>query len=99
MKCKDKRDFDGEATDTNGRRMAKGICPVCGTKDEPDPRQGLTTTAVPRLLTAPCRCSGCSDADDRAERGRDLGGESTDSAGGAVDLGPAARAGPGNGRG
>jgi len=29
---KQKRDFDGEVTDTNGRRMAKGICPVCGTK-------------------------------------------------------------------
>ena len=32
VKCKDKRDFDGEATETNGRRMAKGTCPVCGTR-------------------------------------------------------------------
>jgi hypothetical protein len=32
VKCKDKRDFEGEATETNGRRMAKGICQVCGTK-------------------------------------------------------------------
>ncbi len=32
VKCKDKRDFDGEVSETNGRRMAKGTCPVCGTK-------------------------------------------------------------------
>ena len=32
VKCKDKRDFDGEVKETNGRRMAQGICPVCGTK-------------------------------------------------------------------
>jgi Zn finger protein HypA/HybF involved in hydrogenase expression len=32
VKCKDKRDFDGEVVETNGRRMAKGTCPVCGTK-------------------------------------------------------------------
>ncbi|MEO5833526.1 MAG: DUF5679 domain-containing protein [Nakamurella sp.] len=32
VKCKEKRDFDGEVAETNGRRMAKGICPVCGTK-------------------------------------------------------------------
>ena len=32
VKCREKRDFDGEVTETNGRRMAKGICPVCGTK-------------------------------------------------------------------
>ena len=32
VKCKEKRDFDGEATETNGRRMAKGTCPACGTK-------------------------------------------------------------------
>jgi hypothetical protein len=32
VKCKDKRDFPGEVSETNGRRMAKGICPVCGTK-------------------------------------------------------------------
>ena len=31
VKCKEKRDFDGETTETNGRRMAKGTCPVCGT--------------------------------------------------------------------
>jgi hypothetical protein len=32
VKCKEKRDFDGEVHETNGRRMAKGTCPVCGTK-------------------------------------------------------------------
>jgi hypothetical protein len=32
VKCKEKRDFEGEVHETNGRRMAKGICPVCGTK-------------------------------------------------------------------
>jgi hypothetical protein len=32
VKCKGKRDFDGEATEPNGRRMAKGACPVCVTK-------------------------------------------------------------------
>ncbi|MFN2625082.1 MAG: DUF5679 domain-containing protein [Mycobacteriales bacterium] len=33
VKCKEKREFDGEVTETeNGRRMAKGTCPVCGTK-------------------------------------------------------------------
>jgi Zn finger protein HypA/HybF involved in hydrogenase expression len=32
VKCKEKRDFTGEVSETNGRRMAKGICPVCGTK-------------------------------------------------------------------
>ncbi|MFN2624988.1 MAG: DUF5679 domain-containing protein, partial [Mycobacteriales bacterium] len=27
MKCKEKREFDGEVTETeNGRRMAKGTC-------------------------------------------------------------------------
>jgi hypothetical protein len=32
VKCRAKRDFSGEVTETNGRRMAKGTCPVCGTK-------------------------------------------------------------------
>ena len=33
VKCKEKREFDGEvSTSENGRRMAKGECPVCGTK-------------------------------------------------------------------
>ena len=32
VKCKDKRDFQGEvAVSESGRRMAKGKCPVCGT--------------------------------------------------------------------
>jgi len=33
VKCRDKRDFDGqvELSKTN-RRMAKGACPTCGTK-------------------------------------------------------------------
>jgi uncharacterized protein DUF5679 len=33
VKCKEKRDFEGEVVvSESGRRMAKGICPVCGTK-------------------------------------------------------------------
>jgi hypothetical protein len=33
VKCKEKRDFDGEVSvSESGRRMAKGTCPVCGTK-------------------------------------------------------------------
>jgi hypothetical protein len=32
VKCKEKRSFTGEVTETKtGRRMAKGKCPVCGT--------------------------------------------------------------------
>ena len=32
VKCKDKRDFEGQVVTTDsGRRMAKGKCPVCGT--------------------------------------------------------------------
>ncbi len=34
VKCREKRQVtDGEATETaNGRKMAQGTCPVCGTK-------------------------------------------------------------------
>lgn len=33
VKCKDKRQFEGEeVTLANGRPAAQGICPVCGTK-------------------------------------------------------------------
>ena len=32
VKCKEKRDFTGEVVEANGRRMAKGTCPKCGTK-------------------------------------------------------------------
>ena len=33
VKCKEKRDFTGEIkVSESGRRMAQGICPVCGTK-------------------------------------------------------------------
>ena len=32
VKCKEKRDFTGEVHEANGRRMAKGIGPDCGTK-------------------------------------------------------------------
>lgn len=33
VKCKEKRDFEGEVSvSDSGRRMAKGTCPVCGTK-------------------------------------------------------------------
>lgn len=31
VKCKEKRDFTGDVAETNGRRMAKGKCPVCNT--------------------------------------------------------------------
>jgi len=31
VKCKEKREFDGIVHETNGRRMAKGKCPVCNT--------------------------------------------------------------------
>ena len=32
VKCKEKRDFEGEVVVTKtGMRMAKGACPVCGT--------------------------------------------------------------------
>jgi hypothetical protein len=33
VKCKEKREFTGEVVvSASGRRMAQGICPVCGTK-------------------------------------------------------------------
>jgi hypothetical protein len=33
VKCRAKREFEGEeVTLKNGRRAASGICPVCGTK-------------------------------------------------------------------
>jgi hypothetical protein len=31
VKCKEKRQAEGKIVETNGRRMAKGTCPVCGT--------------------------------------------------------------------
>ena len=31
MKCKEKREAEGGVSRDNGRRMAKGSCPVCGT--------------------------------------------------------------------
>ncbi len=32
VKCKEKRQAEGKVVTTeNGRRMAKGVCPVCGT--------------------------------------------------------------------
>ena len=32
VKCKATRTTEGDVVEANGRRMAKGICPVCGTK-------------------------------------------------------------------
>jgi len=33
VKCKEKREFEGTVkVSDSGRRMAQGICPVCGTK-------------------------------------------------------------------
>ncbi|MDR1151255.1 MAG: DUF5679 domain-containing protein [Bifidobacteriaceae bacterium] len=31
VKCKEKRETEGHVVVTNGRRMAKGVCPVCHT--------------------------------------------------------------------
>lgn len=31
VKCREKREFTGHVEEKNGRRMAKGTCPVCGT--------------------------------------------------------------------
>lgn len=34
VKCRDKRDFDGQEVEMGktGRKAAQGTCPVCGTK-------------------------------------------------------------------
>ncbi|MDR2378351.1 MAG: DUF5679 domain-containing protein [Bifidobacteriaceae bacterium] len=32
VKCKQKREATGDVVVTNDRRMAKGVCPVCGTR-------------------------------------------------------------------
>ncbi|HEX3795354.1 MAG TPA: DUF5679 domain-containing protein [Acidimicrobiales bacterium] len=33
MKCREKREFDGQEVElANGRRAAQGLCPICGTK-------------------------------------------------------------------
>ena len=32
VKCKEKREAEGEVVVANGRKMAKGVCPVCSTK-------------------------------------------------------------------
>jgi uncharacterized protein DUF5679 len=33
VKCKEKRDFEGKVEiSQTGMKMAKGLCPVCGTK-------------------------------------------------------------------
>lgn len=33
VKCREKRDFEGQEVElANGRRAAQGACPVCGTK-------------------------------------------------------------------
>ncbi|HET7489040.1 MAG TPA: DUF5679 domain-containing protein [Acidimicrobiales bacterium] len=33
VKCREKREFDGEVVEmANGRRAARGTCPHCGTK-------------------------------------------------------------------
>lgn len=46
VKCKEKRQAEGDVVvSESGRKMAKAICPVCGTKAEPDPGQGLTLTS------------------------------------------------------
>jgi len=35
VKCKEKREAEGRVVETNGRRMAKGVCPVCGQGYDP----------------------------------------------------------------
>jgi Zn finger protein HypA/HybF involved in hydrogenase expression len=33
VKCREKREFEGEVVELkNGRKAAQGLCPVCGTK-------------------------------------------------------------------
>ena len=33
VKCREKRDFEGEVKElANGSKAAQGLCPVCGTK-------------------------------------------------------------------
>ena len=33
VKCREKREFDGQVVEmANGRKAAQGTCPVCGTK-------------------------------------------------------------------
>ncbi|MBV7411752.1 DUF5679 domain-containing protein [Dermabacteraceae bacterium P13115] len=32
VKCREKRETTGDVVESNGRRMAKGVCPECGTK-------------------------------------------------------------------
>ena len=41
MKCREKRQFEGQVvTLKNGRPAAQGTCPVCGTKLTQDPGHG-----------------------------------------------------------
>ncbi|PWH06840.1 hypothetical protein DEO23_07995 [Brachybacterium endophyticum] len=32
VKCREKREAEGDVVVSNERRMAKAVCPVCGTK-------------------------------------------------------------------
>lgn len=32
VKCREKRETEGNVVEKDGRRMAKGTCPECGTK-------------------------------------------------------------------
>ena len=48
VKCREKRQFEGEEVEmANGRRSAKGKCPVVRDGHEPDPGQEGLTTAAP----------------------------------------------------
>src|SRR5690625_3622370 len=63
VKCKEKREAEGDVVVSNGRRMAEGICPVCGTKlnrilgkacnPVPAPTRLGQTTRERRLLRGP----------------------------------------------
>lgn len=54
VKCKAKRDFEGEVSvSKNGTNIAKGKCPVCGTvvtRFLGKPKSGPGTSAVSSLL-------------------------------------------------
>jgi len=50
VKCKEKRSFEGHVkVSDSGRRMAQGICPVCGTKN-PKCKAGIGNLPIPAFL-------------------------------------------------
>ena len=54
VKCKEKREFTGVVVEKNNRRMAQGICPVCGTADQyGDSCENCGSTYTPADLKDP----------------------------------------------